>query len=787
MKKYIYYILGIAATMASCTEDVIEQSPYLNGSEKTPIAVDIAFDEHASLTRSQTRALDGKFQTDDLLLAYFKHVKVEDPINAPSVYADVNVTGTEPRFVGFKVTEKSQYENVADNYTDHSASSTLVTTDAAGVAKGLYWDDFSVGAKGEDTDIRTDNHYLQSYYGYCFNGREMSVVSENVSTGKLEWTILTDQRVTTGTPAVATRTDDSNFKKSDILWSFPQTPVPYNHWTSNANAQEHGKIEIPYYHAMSKVTIKLIADKGFKTGAFAKTTVTLKNVNTSCTLTPTSATADDRQAGITVGTTKSDVIMHGYSEAAEGSKPTCLFVAAIVPSTTIKVGETFAVISDVDGNNYTIPVTENMLNTTNAWGKSPHTVSADKSIQTHSAYNYFLTVTVNKQEVSVVSTLEDWSTLNATGTSQIEFEHDDDKLVYEDDGKPGTIEVEAVDENKFKHQSSFSLFDLKMTSSNENNSANRTNDSYQYVTVCTFDNPDDTDPHDDVWNNNPEIYWPNANDKYFFRALAKYNGTSDGVNDIEKVGNMTGSPVDKGLAVSQGLKANQDIIWGTSAKHYGKGPNYDADPNDLRTYQAGQAIPPRSGAVPIAFEHVMSKITFNLTTSAVEAAKVNLNDALISITNLFTTGTIKLEDGDITLPSAVTEKAIGQRYDASASPAPTYFTSKSHPASGATVLDEYIVVPQSFESVTADPVVSIQLKDYDSDNDGVADTYGTVYSIKLKDCVVEGSSTQIVQWIRGQHYIYTIHLEKEKIDFCVMLKDWEAPVYGHGDANMEWE
>ncbi len=784
MKKYIYYILGITATMASCTEDVIEQSPYLNGSEKTPIAVDIAFDEHASLTRSQTRALDGKFQTGDLLLAYFKHVVATDATADPVVYTDVNVTGTEPRFVGFKVAQKANYENEADNYTDHSASSTLVTTDASGVAKGLYWDDFSVGAKGDATDIRTENHYLQSYYGYCFNGRDDKNVSD-ASTGELEWTVLTDQRVTTGSPAVATRTDDSNFKRSDILWSFPQAPVPYNHWTSNATAKEHGLISIPYTHAMSKVTIKLIADKGFKTGAFAKTTVTLKNVNTSCSLLPTATTESDRITGEGVVT---DVIMHGYSESVnETGKPTCLFVAAIVPSTTIKVGETFAVISDVDGNNYTIPVTENMLNTTNAWGQSPHSVSAENSIQTLSAYNYFLTVTVNKQEVSVVSTLEDWSTLEATGTSQIEFEHDDDKLVYEDDGKPGTIEVEAVDENKFKHQSSFSLFDLKMTSSNETNQANRTNNAYQYVTVCTFDNPDDTDPHNDVWTNDPEIYWPNANDKYFFRALAKYNGTTNGVNDIEKVGNLTGSPVDKGLAVSQGLKANQDIIWGTSAKHYGKGPNYDADPNDLRTYQAGQAIPPRSGAVPIAFEHVMSKITFNLTTSAVEAAKVNLNDALISITNLFTTGTINLEDGTVILPNAVTEKAIGQRYDASASPAPTYFTSKSHPADDATVLDEYIVVPQSFASVAADPVVSIQLKDYDSDNDGVADTYGTVYSIKLKDCVVEGSSTQIVQWIRGQHYIYTIHLEKEKIDFCVMLKDWEAPVYGHGDANMEWE
>lgn len=775
MKKLLYIYAITAVVLTSCTDDVMDSSAFLNGKEKTPIAVSLNVDNKTPQSRALSRAVNGSFETNDQLVAYFRHVKKTstdpDPVTYEVVKSGKTGTPDLARLVNFKVSAlTTDHYGKADNYTNHNESSTLTCTDA----QGLYWDDFSEGGKGDATDIRTESpqHYLQSYYGYCYNGGTANITSTlDEPNGVLGWKVPYDQ------------TTADAVKNADLLWSPTRSPVSYIHENTTAN---HGVISIPYSHAMCELTVVLKATTGYSTvtAPFIGTEVIVNGVNKECTVTAPIVQITGATKGTETGKI-GEVSLYGNTYTSGNTRT---FYAIFVPGTKIKEGDALLNINDVDGNNYTLTVTSSML--TNAQWGSGHSPSQDTDgknyILSQSGNNYKIEVTVTKQEISAVSTLADWVTVETTGTGDIQFTNDDDELLFEDDsndGRPGDVTVHAVDKNKFKNNSSFSLFDLKATDANREASVRTDNDLYDFVTISTFNNPDDNDTFDDVWVNNPDIYWPNATDNYYFRALAKYNGSTgtgdNKINDISSVGSMTGT-VSKGTAVSQGTIAEgHDIIWGTTAKHYGKGKNYGSDPTDLRTYEAGQAIPPRTGDVPIAFEHIMSKITFNLATSTGDptpASAVNLTSAKIYITNLYTSGTVTLDNGNITY----TDTNMNSSTELSGAAIKDFYAANEVDGEKTYRLNEYMVIPQPLTDAS---LVYIVLAD------------GTTYKMILKNCKYQVGEDadhnpryeDISKWERGKHYVYTITLEKEKITFRALIKDWEPVKEGSGNATLEWD
>ena len=155
------------------------------------------------------------------------------------------------------------------------------------------------------------------------------------------------------------------------------------------------------------------------------------------------------------------------------------------------------------------------------------------------------------------------------------------------------------------------------------------------------------------------------------------------------------------------------------------------------------AIDPRTSEVPLRFEHAMSKVKFLLVTSTGDDA-VDLTDAVISIADLFSAGTINISTGNIT-PST-----------------PALFET-AHEV-------QNILIPQDL----TDRRLTITLKD------------GTKYSVLLTNCVDSNSGTQIGEWERGRSYTYTITLGKEAIQFRAMIKDWNN-TEGKGNASLDWD
>ncbi len=732
--KNIFYI-GVALLLAGCANETELISNTLSGEGKTPLTI------RASLTtgRAETRAAGKEFAQGDKLLAYIRHV---NNTNESNVTAYTSIAADQaPRLVTFtKGSAAMADKDTSDGIKETSDLTASYTSTSNSTVSALYWDDFSVSDVNlpsgyGDNDLRKDGHGLQSYYGYCYNGKT-GVSLTNETAGTLTWTVATDQS-----------TSATVVQNQDLLWSPAQTAVTYAHSTAReaSTTVTHGELTIPYTHAMSEVTITVKAVEGFdgENDPLASTALTLYGAKTETALTAPSSTFSTTQ--------EETAEIKMYAETYTAKSLTRDFTAIVAPGTTFTQGQKLLDIKGVDGNNYTLTIIANML-TTDTWAKDHSSdqygtdANSKQYVIAQPGVNYHLEVTVNKTSIQTKATLADWKEVNATGTGEIVFDNDDTNLVMDDtqipSGKNG-VSVVAVDKNTFVSGATFSLFTLESTTTNAEATA-RTNESYTFATVSKFkDNADDAN---DEWVNTPEIYWPNNTSNYYFRALAKFNSCENDINNISSVGTYAN---DKGVSVSQGtITDGKDILWGTTAKHKGSTNN--------TTYGRGQAIPPRTGGVPIAFEHAMSKITVNLetTTGSTEAtiynSTVDLTDATIAISNLYTSGTILIESGTIEYTDGnKTAAAISQ----------------------VAPISNLIVIPQT---IIDDAKVTVTLKD------------GTVFSLKLKECKDNDTGNAITEWVRGKHYTYTIHLEKEKMTFRALIKDWETAT-GSGNATLEWD
>lgn len=746
-----YKILNILAlvTLASCTETIYiekdaEKSPYLNGECKTPIAVGISYNEGSVQTRA-TRATNGSFTQNDNLIAYFRHVTAtETTTGGKTSYSAIapvsgeGITGVGPTMANMTVgtivdgSKDTEGNAKADNYTESGVTKlTLSPT--------LYWDDFSNSNVADGAaDLRTSEHYLQSYYGYCYNGAATSSYSLTESTGELSWTIETDQNT-------------NGLTKSDLLWSSSQDPVPYAHATFNGGV-EHGKLTIPYSHAMSKVTIEVNCDESFtKTAAviFNETSIDLINMYSTAKVTaPTQAILATDSNNNTITMKKNSI-----SEATATEKKKSSYEAIIIP---IKLTNDllFATIKDVDGNNYDIKITEALLSTAPTGEKTWNSELNNGS--TKSGVNYKLVVTISKQEIKVVATIADWTTVEAAAEGEINF----------------TTDVAGATENKFTTK--FDLYSKSAITTTETYYSNVLNNNRN--TVCTWD------VTKSKWIYSPTLYWEKEGDNRYFRAV------SPQVND-RAITPISDNP--QTVIMTAGEGTGFDFCWGTS-QAYKNSRNQDVT--------EGDPVEPRTSNVGLQFYHKTSKVKIVLQTPPTDAeGKVDIRVAKIQLTNLYTTNTVNLHTGVIsafTESSSRSGKVFIESTTATEDKRPiasTYTPGSAATESNPAVDDkaessELFMIPQEIPSddastanVNEEARLIITLTD------------GTTYSLALNSCKTvvkdvngEDQYVPVDKWEEGKSYVYYIRLTKEEIQFIALIQNWDEKET-NGSATMDWD
>lgn len=621
MKKRLLYLLSaVAAMLTSCSDEVVEKVDFLNGTEKTPITVV----SNISANTPVTRATDATWEENDMLFAYVQHVKANSENTG---YDVVNVPGTEPRIQYFKVNTTT--DNSVDNFTN-TTSPTLSPVDASGNAVGFYWDDFSVGGKGDENDIRTTGHGLRALYGLCYNGSpaynetgSSITTALNEANGILGWTVADDQK------------EKSSFTKSDLLWSgTTQTPVAYDHGSNNTINGRNNVLSIPFTHAMSKVTIEIELKDGYDADENGKAKAFGTN-NTTPTLYAnrvTSVTAPTQTLSTTVAS-GDDRKIQMYLSDDEVTKNKHRVYEALIAPTVMKAGGLLAQVT-VDGNNYDINLTDALLTTapegaTAAWSSQLKAYTITSSTLTKnstgdyeasnggitlSGVNYRIKVTLSKQQIQVQATIVGWDDVYASVDGTIMF---DSNVVS--DNATGT-EVATT-----------STFDLWRSTTNADAASydeDSSNEGIQKATTCE---------HIEVegkgkWIGNPKIYWANGSTSYYFRALAKMDDEAS-----NKIVSVNGSQ-----DATQGL----DLLWAQTPEHKGKDESGNVIQEDGvdKVFGEGNIINPRKGTVPLSFIHAMSKVSVKLKTNEGDD-KVDLTNAKISIINLYNGGTINISTG----------------------------------------------------------------------------------------------------------------------------------------------
>lgn len=652
--------------LAACADSDLDTTDTLSGDGvKTPLAVTALLDASAPSVKS--RAADKAFANGDQMVAYLRHVTWDGTTGARTpVSAD-----QAPRLVTFTATDSEAWSGNIDDIYPFDAVNIAINSDNTQQAKGLtasytstssatvdalYWDDFSSSASA-DKDLRTVQHYLQSYYGYCYNGGSPSTALTE-ATGIIGWTIQTDQSA------------DAAMQHSDLLWSAEQKPVSYAH-SDKVDGNRPGLV-IPYTHAMSKVTIKVTAGTGFaRDYNFDDTAITLNDVRTTCTATAPTAKLTFPNP---------EVIADVKMLPGDGTG-TRAFSAIVVPS-VLTVGNTLATITGMDGNTYNIPVTEAIVKAEGGWGKqltaadedvnhgtaqSPHrstarkanpTIPAGSGHEMRSGVHYVLNVTLNKTSVHVSAVIVDWDEIEAEGTGEIHFAND-----IKDTGGI----VEALRDNGFDvYKSATTTFGTKATTMRWNKAAS-------------------------TWKYYPTIYWQGGTTEYF-RALSGARPDAEGTPSVNE-----------SLAMENG----RDVLWGTTEAHSGT----DAD-GAAYVYKEGDPLKPRTGDVPLVFYHPMSKITVNLQNRYTDAdvpdgvsktdyadprtPLLDLAGAKIQISNLKLTGTIELDKGAITPTGEAANLFFSERYAANDDNAAT------------PQVEDYVVIPQTIPDAA---IVTITLAD----------------------------------------------------------------------------
>lgn len=656
---YRHWMMVAAGWLAltGCS-DAMDPIPNPTPDPSTPEIGREALSITATLSGSavQTKAAGSNLAAGDVLYAYIRQVKREDA-SSPYTAVDASVES----WVTLTVKDASAAVNPTVTPNRESTSSFQET---------IYWDDFSTTTH----DLRTEGHALQSYYGYCYNGKTGDF-KPNEHAGKLTWQVAEDQT--------------SGYQTSDLLWSKAQDPVKYEHGTQG-NSVSHGTLTIPYTHAMSKVTVVVKTDGAFNEAALGSTSADLTNVYLKGEMNAPEGTV------VPDGTPTGTIQMHPI--AGETAKT---FEALMIPGLELTDGLVLAQINNVANNNYKITITQKILD---AWGTQ---LDGGK---TKPGVNYKLTLTVKKQRVNIVASLTDWVNVEATGEGIVRFTNDVTNITG------GTGGTQLTD-------GSVDVFWVKQTAEGATLSTVTTKD---YATTSTYN------ATEGKWTNDPALYWDNGTDCYYFRGLAKKEGTA--------ITSYKPTSGDYSFDVAQGT----DLLWATTPTHTGH-----IEGGGTKDYTEGVAINPRTGHVPLRFDHAMSQISFKLTTTE-GADKVDLDGATLSLAQVVGKGTIEPANGKI-MPSAMAEdKAV-------LTP---------------TTTDPSIVVPQT---LTNEMILTIRLKDNVS-----------TYKIALNKCLANETGTTVTTWEGGKHYTYTITLKKEAVQLIAFVKNW-TEVNVSGDANLDWD
>lgn len=675
---------------------------------------------------------------------------------------------------------------VSGTWTGHDPSSVVKTTTATvgsetsdgskhnslSCSPVLYWDDYGTADPANAATGRADGLTI---YGVAINGKTDAApsVTDAQWTSGLPWTLTADQTGEGNKPA-----DKDLLISNNLQASNNQNPDEDDCGTYKFINRTQGKL-LEFRHALSKITVNLKAGEGFN-DSFSSTTVQL----TSNEGTPVDASSwpiitgkvDITNGNIDITSagqgTHAAVTMHQAATTTDGY--TVTKEALVMPGSAFKKDAIIARIN-ADGNIYYV--------TSAKIREAINATAHDTDDPTESGKNYVINVIVNKTAIEVTATVTDWVTVTAAEVApKINI-----TVSY---GVPGT----AVRVNTFSFYRSLTLNDGYATGEAENL---KFNNYYKRVSELTKNN-------DNTWTMNPVRYWSNHNQHFQFRLV--WPNTTTALKEATENPDVTGETVvqkwrphveDKEYS---GTNYQVIEIWNdpfqeiipsktTIADDYHPYPSNLAiarpeifddpattdvneqlctnkEPGHTQTNLYTGGICATEGKIDLKFRFIMSQVEVNLTTSSLEASRVELENAKVEIVNAYKTGDVKLGDREV-IPT-------GTKGDYEIDPVTIV---EDDPATDE--VDENIVSKNKRHSaIVPQPLEGVKFRITITNTNGTVDTSDDTTDVYYADVapIKKSGSEELVApngaWESGVHYVYNLNVSKTQIKATATLANW---------------
>lgn len=517
-------------------------------------------------------------------------------------------------------------------------------------------------------------------------------------------------------------------------------PNPDNRIAFDGTLNKFTSKRLIFHHALTKVTFKIKKGAGFGTDPFAfanptSENIVLKGFNSSGTLdistgeftiTPTTGTAD---ISLLADTKTATDVTDGYSYVL-----TCL----MLPGSALTSTATDQVYFTIDNNKYHITKSQLAAALSGKTVGTNSTTALTTDSKMRPGVHYIFTLTVSKKGIDKLSaSVVDWETTTADEITPTNARITVSLL------DNGTHQTGLAGFNLYRKASEAEtikddFIDYTWTTGYVGNKATLTENSTGsgvYTAIVAASNP--ATP----W------YWPNNKTYYHFRAVMPLNHTV--TTDAEN-----------GDYISLTGAANYtDVCWGAPFKALAN-PTTDKltysttsgfDNTSGESHQIYKAIGPTSEAITLQIFHMMSDVTFQLTTTE-GADAVTLAGATISLSNIYPTGTVKMGNGLIT-PTG-TQEAAGGTVD-------TNFKLN------------YGFVPQSLEGV----VLTITTADNNQYKITMPERTATIANSAITNPYTETSSGSgkytINAWYPNFQYTYTFKLTKTGVEsISATIANW---------------
>lgn len=513
--------------------------------------------------------------------------------------------------------------------------------------------------------------------------------------------------------------------------------------------------ELKFDHALTRITVKLKAGKGFEAKPFNFT----NSKNVELVNMPTKGTLDVENGTWISVTEKKDINTHEESPSETGIKH--LLKAQIFPDYSLSSSETATNMMQFTIDDNTYFVTQAIAYKALFDNKTNNGLAIEET-GTYSlaqGKNYIFTITVNKAAISVTATVADWDNVEAAN-----IDKNNAHLSFDFKTPDGGAPCDHFD-----------LYRLGVTSANI-----ITNDSFKNIDWkgdYTAGNKATLTSSGEEGKWNTGWYYESNKEFYHLRTVDKdmeIKGNTDGTEDYFEI---TSGPVadafysDPPTNTVKNSSYN-DYHWGAPMKV--SDPTYDVEKGyaDHIYHAVGATNMP----IRISEFHTMSDIHIVLkTTNGQDAVRLFDGAATpkytkITLMRYYPNGKVLMGNGLVSRTGDPVAAAGTEITAPSKDNSGEYYQTTNTESKHYT----YRVVPQPLDYET-DQHIGLEILTPD----------GNKYFInKLSDIKVQGQEDKITRWYPGKKYTYTFTLKKTGIVMTCTVANWKDIIASDTDVDL---